>query len=45
MREEEGVGENGKEVLAVGFQRDVLVADAAKVAGIVGPEEEGLATG
>lgn len=41
----EGVGEDGEEVLAIGLQRDVLVADAAEVAGVVGAEEEGLVTG
>lgn len=45
VREEEGVGEDGEEVLAVGFEGNVLVADAAEVTGVVGPEEEGLARG
>lgn len=44
MCEEEGVRENGEEVLAVGLQRDVLVADAADMAGVVGTEEDGLMT-
>lgn len=39
------MGEDGEEVLAVGLQRDVLVADPTEVTGVVGPEEEGLATG
>lgn len=40
--EEEGVGEDGEEILAVGLEGNVLVADAADVTGVVGPEEEGL---
>ena len=45
VREKEGVGENGKEVLAVGLEGNVLVADAAEVTGVVGTEEEGLVGG
>lgn len=39
------MGEDGEEVLAVGFEGNVLVADAAEVAGVVGPEEESLVGG
>lgn len=40
--EEQGVREDGLEVLAVGWKRDVLLADTAEVAGVVGAEEECL---
>lgn len=39
------MGEDGEEVLAVGLQWDMLVADPAEMTGVIGTEEEGLATG
>lgn len=36
------MGEDGEEVGAVGWEGDVLFADGAGVAGVVGAEEDGL---